>query len=59
MQKKGYQGKYSLTVDFIGKHKDLEVKKATIRFETNHGLQGQVDWKEDMLLVNRYGEVFK
>ena len=26
-----------------------EIKKATIRFETNPGLQAQVDWKEDML----------
>ncbi len=59
IQKKGYDGKYSLVADFVSKHKDSEVKKATIRFETNPGLQGQVDWKEDMTLVNRHGEVFK
>ena len=31
----------------IAKHKDEETQKATIRFETNPGLQAQVDWKED------------
>lgn len=59
IQKKGYDGKYSILADFVRKHKDNEVKKATIRFETNPGLQAQVDWKEDMTLVNRAGEEFK
>ena len=59
IQKKGYTGKYSIVADFVSKHKDNETKKATIRFETNPGLQGQVDWKEDLKLVNRKGEEFK
>lgn len=59
IQKKGYDGKYSILADFVKKHKENEVKKATIRFETNPGLQAQVDWKEDMVLVNRSGEKFK
>lgn len=59
IEKKGYTGKYSIVADFVKRHKDSEVKKATIRFETNPGLQAQVDWKEDMTLVNRYGEEFK
>lgn len=59
ISKKGYTGKYSIVADFVKHHKDDETKKATIRFETNPGLQAQVDWKEDMTLVNRYGEVFK
>ena len=59
IQKKGYDGRYSILADFVKKHKDGEVKKATIRFETNPGLQAQVDWKEDMVLVNRAGEKFK
>lgn len=59
ISKKGYTGKYSIVADFVKKHKDDETKKATIRFETNPGLQAQVDWKEDMTLVNRHGEVFK
>lgn len=47
--KKGYTGKYSIVADFVRYHKDVETKKATIRFETNPGLQAQVDWKEDIL----------
>lgn len=57
--KKGYTGKYSIVADFVKHHKDVETKKATIRFETNPGLQSQVDWKEDMTLVNRQGQPFK
>ena len=56
---KGYTGKYSIVADFVKKHKEIESKKATIRFETNPGLQAQVDWKEDMTLINRDGEIFK
>jgi len=59
IEKKGYTGKYSIVANFVKQHKDEEVKKATIRFETNPGLQAQVDWKEDMTLVNRSGEEFK
>lgn len=59
IQKKGYTGKYSIVADFVAKHKDNEVKKATIRFETHPGLQAQVDWKEDLKLVNRNGDVFR
>ena len=57
--KKGYTGKYSIVADFIKNHKDTETKKATIRFETNPGLQAQVDWKEDMTLISRSGQPFK
>ena len=59
IEKKGYTGKYSIVADFVKRHKDDEVKKATIRFETNPGLQAQVDWKEDMTLVSRAGDEFK
>lgn len=57
--KKGYKGKYTTVSNFVRKHKDTEKKKATIRFETSPGLQAQVDWKEDLTLVNRKGESFK
>ena len=57
--KKGYTGKYSIVADFVKNHKDTETKKATIRFETNPGLQAQVDWKEDMTLISRSGQPFK
>ncbi len=56
---KGYDGKYSTVAAFVKKHKDSELKKATIRFETSPGLQAQVDWKENMCLVNRKGERFE
>lgn len=59
IQSKGYEGKYSIVADFVKHHKEQETKKATIRFETNPGLQSQVDWKEDMTLINRKGEMFK
>ena len=57
--KKGFTGKYSIVADFVKHHKDTETKKATIRFETNPGLQAQVDWKEDMTLISRNGQPFK
>lgn len=59
IKKKGYTGGYSILADFVRKHKENETKKATIRFETNPGLQAQVDWKEDMKLINRVGEEFR
>lgn len=59
IQKKGYKGKYSTVADFVNKHKKIEVKKATIRFETTPVLQAQVDWKEDLTLISKRGEVFK
>lgn len=40
--KKGYKGKYSTVADFVNKHKKIEIKKATVRFETTPGLQVQV-----------------
>lgn len=58
IQDMGYSGKYSIVADFVRQHKTNERKKATIRYETNPGLQAQIDWKEDMKLVNRKGEVY-
>ena len=58
IEKKGYEGKYSIVADYVKKHKADEKKKATIRFETHPGLQAQVDWKENLTLVNRKGEPF-
>lgn len=59
IQKKGYKGKYSTVAAFVKYHKDDEVNKATIRFETVPGLQAQVDWKEELTMISKYGEVFK
>jgi len=57
--KKGYEGKYSTVAAFVKKHKGNEIQKATIRFETTPGLQAQVDWKENLTMISKYGEVFK
>ena len=34
-----------------------KIQKATIRVETSLCLSAQVDWKEDLKLVNKFGEV--
>lgn len=56
IQKKGYTGGYLTVNNFVKKHKNDEVQKATIRFETTPGLQAQVDWKEKITMVNCQGQ---
>jgi transposase len=56
--KKGYAGKYCTVANFVRAHKDSQLKKAVIRFETHPGLQAQVDWKESVKMVNRSMEEF-
>ena len=58
IEKQGFQGKYTIVKEFCRKLKKEEQQKATIRFETNPGLQDQVDWKEELTLISRQGEVF-
>ena len=52
-----YTGKYGLVKNYVKKHKDERPKKATIRVPKVPGKLGQVDWKEDMKLINKYGEI--
>ena len=59
IQKDGYTGSYSLVADFVQKHKEEQIKKATIRFETAPGLQSQVDWKENLKMISKHGELFE
>jgi len=59
IQKRGYVGGYHTVNNFVKAHKDKEVKNATIRFETSPGLQAQVDWKESLKMVSKYGEIFE
>lgn len=59
IQKEGFTGSYSLVAEFVQKHKQEQVKKATIRFETAPGLQAQVDWKENLKMVSKNGELFE
>lgn len=59
IKKQGYTGGYGIVKNYVRLHKDEQIKKATIRFETIPGLQAQVDWKESMQLVNKHGEIFE
>lgn len=44
IQEQGFTGKYSIVKEYVrGKKMDLD-EKATVRFETMPGLQGQMDW---------------
>lgn len=59
IKKKGYNGKYSILKDYCNQCRFGLTQKATIRFETNPGLQAQVDWKEKMRLESKHGEIFE
>ena len=59
IKKKGYDGKYTILREYAKSVRVEGEQKATIRFETNPGLQAQVDWKERMKLINRQGKVFE
>lgn len=59
IQKEGYEGSYSLVANFVQKHKDEQQRRATIRFETAPGLQAQVDWKENLKMISKNGELFE
>jgi len=59
IEKKGYQGKYGLVKLHVRQYKKLQTKKATIRFETMPGYQGQVDWKESKKMISKHGEIFE
>ena len=44
LQEQGFDGKYSIVKEYVrGKKMDLD-EKATVRFETMPGQQGQMDW---------------
>lgn len=57
--RKGYDGKYSILRDFVRSIRIEGEQRATIRFETNPGLQAQVDWKEKLKLISKNGEIFE
>jgi transposase len=58
LQKKGYSGSYTTVKRYCRAYKEKKKKKATIRVETTPGLSAQVDWKENVKMVSRHGEVF-
>ena len=53
-------GTYSNFSKYIKTHKLLPAKaiKGHPRYETSPGLQAQADWKEDVSIANKYGEIF-
>lgn len=59
IEKKGYEGKYTILREYCKKKKQNETKKATIRVETNPGIAAQVDWKEDMIMHDKFGRTYQ
>jgi transposase len=59
IEKKGYEGKYTILREYCKKKKQNETKKATIRVETNPGIAAQVDWKEDMVMHDKFGRTYQ
>lgn len=57
IKKQGYKGGYTTVKNFCAKYKNDKQYKATIRFETNPGVQAQVDWKERFKLKNKNDEI--
>lgn len=57
-KKYGYKGSYTSIKNFTHKLREDRINEATLRFETNPGLQCQIDWKESLKLVNKNNEVF-
>lgn len=59
IEKKGYEGKYTILREYCKSKKQNETKKATIRVETNPGIAAQVDWKEDMVMHDKFGRTYQ
>lgn len=51
-----YKGSYSTIKSFTHNLKEKKINEATVRYETNPGLQCQIDWKEELVLHNREGK---
>ena len=49
IEKKGYDGSYSLVKQYCRKERKTRQKQATMRVTHTPGLAGQVDWKEDIV----------
>lgn len=59
IEKKGYEGKYTILREYCKNKKQNETKKATIHVETNPGIAAQVDWKEDMVMHDKFGRTYQ
>ena len=58
IHKLGYKGSYDTVNRYVKTFKSNRLKKATVRIETSPGLSAQVDWKENLKLISRNGEIF-
>lgn len=58
IEKKGFDGSYSLVKQYCRSFKQEKIKKATVRIEYTPGLSAQVDWKEEMKMISNQGEIF-
>lgn len=54
----GYTGSYSTIKAYTHNLNKDKQKEVTMRFETLPGEQCQIDWKEDLSLISKNGEVF-
>ncbi|AKP66357.1 IS21 family transposase [Companilactobacillus ginsenosidimutans] len=59
IQTQGYPGKYTLVKDYCHDFKRKRSKKATIRVTHSPALSAQVDWKENMVLYDKFGKPHK
>lgn len=50
IKRRGFDGSYTLVKNYCRLIRGEETRKAIIRFETNAGLQSQVDWKESLTI---------
>ena len=55
----GYTGSYTKIKDFVRNLNLEKQKQAVIRFETNPGIQAQVDWKESLKFKTQDGDMIK
>lgn len=55
----GYTGSYSTIKRYIHNLNIEKQNNAVIRFETNPGIQAQVDWKESLNFKTKDGETIK
>ncbi|EJF48086.1 transposase IS712A [Enterococcus sp. C1] len=58
IKKKASKDGYTTVKRYCRNYREKRVKKATIRVDTTPGLSAQVDWKENIKMVSKHGEVF-
>ena len=55
----GHTYSYTTIKDYVRKLDIEKQKQAVIRFETNPGIQAQVDWKDSMKFKTKDGDTIK